>query len=265
MIAPLNDLEQLNIGAAKYLYYPVKAPVIYHEELYKKFTNYVNQKRIEDSTKTASLILNFMNDVNAKMKRFVDSINQPIVYTIQEITNNPKAIQSIITTLEEYKLQFSRKWNNYQSNISKLKSQNGNEFKSMIEENTLYKDSSFHSFKNQLELQIRLNDKLNRVINTHNKTKQNLTSSLALYKPKDHVTFIDLETKMLNWIQTQKNLLGSASLSKVEEYYYNMGLYYEYLERNFYNLKIKKMDSWEELLSIMKSNGFTSTYIDKSN
>jgi hypothetical protein len=265
MIAPLNDLEQLNIGAARYRYYPVKAPVIYTEELYKQFTNYVNQKRVEDSTKTASLILNFMNDVNAKMKLFMDSINQPIVYTIQEITNNPKAIQSIITTLEEYKLQFTRKWNNYHSNLSKLKSQNGNEFKSMIEENTLYKDSSFHSFKNQLELQIRLNDKLNRVINTHNKTKQNLTSSLALYKPKDHVTFIDLETKMLNWIQTQKNLLGSASLIKVEEYYYNMGLYYEYLERNFYNLKIKKMDSWEELLSIMKSNGFTSTYIDKSN
>jgi hypothetical protein len=262
MIAPLNDLEQLNVGAARYFYYPVKAPVIYHEELYKKFTDYVNQKRVEDSTKTASLILNFMNDVNAKMKLFMDSINQPIVYTIQEITNNPKAIQSIITTLEEYKLQFTRKWNNYHSNLSKLKSQNGNEFKSMIQENTLYKDSSFHSFKNQLELQIRLNDKLNMVINTHNKAKQNLTSSLALYKPKDHFTFIDLETKMLNWIQTQKNLLGSASLIKVEEYYYNMGLYYEYLERNFYNLKIKKMDSWEELLSIMKSNGFTSTYFD---
>jgi hypothetical protein len=206
-----------------------------------------------------------MNDVNAKMKLLMDSINQPIVYTIQEITNNPKAIQSIITTLEDYKLQLSRKWNNYQSNLSKLKSQNGNEFKAMIVENTLYKDSSFRFLKDQLELQIRLNDKLNRVINTHNKTKQNLTSSLALYKPKDHVTFIDLETKMLNWIQTQKNLLGSSSLSKVEEYYYNMGLYYEYLERNFYNLKIKKMDSWEELLSIMKSNGFTSTYIDKSN
>lgn len=265
MIAPLNDLEQLNIGAAKYLYYPVKAPVIYHEELYKKFTNYVYQKRIEDSTKTVSLILSLMNDVNAKMKLFMDSINQPIVYTIQEITNNPKAIQSIITTLEEYKLQFTRKWNNYHSNLSKLKSQNGNEFKSMIEENTLYKDTSFHSFKNQLELQIRLNDKLNRVFNTHNETKQTLLSSLELYKPKDYVTFIDLDTKMLNWIQTQKNLLGGISIIKVEEYYYNVGLFYEFLARNFYNLKIKKMDSWEELLSIMKSNGFTSTYFDKSN
>lgn len=265
MIAPLNDLEQLNIGAAKYLYYPVKAPVIYHEELYKKFTNYVYQKRIEDSTKTASLILSFMNDANAKMKSLVDSINQPIVYSIQDINKNPKAIQLVLTSLEEYKLQLSRKRYNYQSNISKLKSQSGKEFNSMIEENTLYKDSSFRSLKDQLELQIRLNDKLNMLINTHNETKQNLTSSLAIYKPKDHITFIDLDTKMLNWIQTQKNLLGGISIIKVEEYYYNVGLFYEFLARNFYNLKIKKMDSWEELLSIMKSNGFTSTYFDKSN
>ncbi len=265
MIAPLNDLEQLNIGAAKYMYYPVKAPVIYHEELYKKFTNYVSQKRIEDSTKTASLILNFMNEVNAKMKLFVDSINQPIVYTIQEINKNPKAIQLELTALEDYKLHLSRKRNNYQSNISKLKSQYGNEFNAMIVENTLYKDSSFRYLKDQLELQIRLNDKVNKVINTHNETKQTLISSLAIYKPKDHVAFIDLDMKMLNWIQTQNNLLGSASLSKVEEYYYNMGLFYEFLSQNFYNLKIKKLDSWEELLSIMKTNGFNSTYFDKSN
>jgi hypothetical protein len=265
MIAPLNDLEQLNIGAARYRYYPVKAPVIYNEELYKQFTNYVNQKRVEDSTKTASLILNFMNDVNTKMKLFVDSINQPIVYTIQDINKNPKAIQLVLTSLEEYKLQLSRKRYNYQSNISKLKSQSGIEFNTMIEENTFYKDSSFRSLKDQLELQIRLNDKLNMLINTHNETKQTLLSSLELYKPKDYVTFIDLDTKMLNWIQTQKNLLGGISIIKVEEYYYNVGLFYEFLVRNFYNLKIKKMDSWEELLSIMKSNGFTSTYFDKSN
>lgn len=206
-----------------------------------------------------------MNEVNAKMKLFVDSINQPIVYTIQEINKNPKAIQLELTALEDYKLHLSRKRNNYQSNISKLKSQYGNEFNAMIVENTLYKDSSFRYLKDQLELQIRLNDKLNKVINTHNETKQTLISSLAIYKPKDHVAFIDLDMKMLNWIQTQNNLLGSASLSKVEEYYYNMGLFYEFLSQNFYTLKIKKLDSWEELLSIMKTNGFNSTYFDKSN
>jgi hypothetical protein len=265
MIAPLNDLEQLNIGAARYMYYPVKAPVIYHEELYKNFTNYVNQKRVEDSTKTASLILNFMNDENAEMKLFVDLINQPIVYTIQEFNNNPKAIESVLTVLEAYKVQLSRKWDAYQSSQSKLKEQYGAEFKSMIEENALFKDSSFHSLEDQLEEKIRINDNLRRLINIVIENKKNLLAYMQLYKPKDYNTFIELDSKMMAWIEVNKNLKGNISLSEVIDYYTHVGLFYEFLSKNLNNFKIKKLDSWEELLSIMKSNGFTSTYIDKSN
>lgn len=265
MIAPLNDLEQLNIGAAKYLYYPVKAPVIYHEELYKKFTNYVYQKRIEDSTKTASLILSFMNDANAKMKLLLDSINQPILFNIQEIKKNPESIQAILISLENQKEKlFTFYRYEYRENIEEINKKHKYKFESLINQNKLFKDSTFRLIEDQLEDKFRKIDKLIVLFNTHNETKQTLFTSLELYKPKDYVIFIDLDTKMLNWIQTQKNLLGNISIIKVEEYYYNVGLFYEFLVRNFYNLKIKKMDSWEELLIIMKSNGFTSTYFDKN-
>ena len=88
---------------------------------------------------------------------------------------------------------------------------------------------------------------------------------MQLYKPKDYNTFIELDSKMMTWIEVNKNLKGNISLSEVIDYYTHVGLFYEFLSKNLNNFKIKKLDSWEELLSIMKSNGFTSTYIDKSN
>ena len=70
---------------------------------------------------------------------------------------------------------------------------------------------------------------------------------------------------MLLFIESQKNLLNNVSLEQCSAYYSNLYAFYNYLIQNFYNLKIKKLDSWEELLSIMKTNGFNSTYFDKSN
>ncbi|MEY4521157.1 MAG: hypothetical protein RIT10_342 [Bacteroidota bacterium] len=265
MIAPLNDLEQLNIGAAKYLYYPVKAPVIYHEELYKKFTNYVYQKRIEDSTKTVSQILKILNDANAKMKVLVDSINQPILYTIQEINKNPDWLKNQVVSLEKGKEKFIDFKYLYEETVNDLENKYDKKFDLLINQNTFYNEKTLDSIEQKIEEKINVNNNFTNGINEVIEVRKNLLSALEIYKPKDYASFVDLEVKMLLFIESQKNLLNNVSFEQCSAYYTNLYLFYHYLMQNLNNLKIKKMDSWEELLSIMKSNGFTSTYFDKSN
>lgn len=265
MIAPLNDLEQLNIGAAKYMYYPVKAPVIYHEELYKKFTNYVSQKRIEDSTKTASLILNILNEVNAKMKILVDSITQPIVYSIQENKKNPDWLLNQVVSLEKEKEKFIDFKYLYEETVNDLGKKYDKKFDLFINQNTFYNEKTLDSIEQKIEEKINVNNNFTKGINEVNEVRKNLLSALEIYKPKDYASFVNLEVKMLLFIESQKNLLNNVSFEQCSAYYSNLYAFYNYLIQNFYNLKIKKLDSWEELLSIMKTNGFNSTYFDKSN
>lgn len=265
MIAPLNDLEQLNIGAAKYMYYPVKAPVIYHEELYKKFTNYVSQKRIEDSTKTASLILNILNEVNAKMKILVDSINQPIVYSIQENKKNPDWLLNQVVSLEKEKEKFIDFKYLYEETVNDLEKKHDKKFDLFINQNTFYNEKTLDSIEQKIEEKINVNNNFIKGINEVNEVRKNLLAALEIYKPKDYASFVNLEDKLLLFIESKKNLLNNVSFEQCSAYYSNLYIFYNYLFQNFYNLKIKKLDSWEELLSIMKTNGFNSTYFDKSN